>query len=79
MCYFGDGAASEGATHEAMNLAGVHKLPVVFLCENNGYAISVPLAQQMPITSLAAARCRRMALQGPPSMDATQKPCTTRP
>jgi 2-oxoisovalerate dehydrogenase E1 component alpha subunit len=52
MCYFGDGAASEGATHEAMNLAGVHKLPVVFLCENNGYAISVPLSQQMPITSL---------------------------
>ncbi len=52
MCYFGDGASSEGATHEAMNLAGVHKLPVVFLCENNGYAISVPLAQQMPITSL---------------------------
>jgi len=51
-CFFGDGAASEGATHEAMNLAGVHKLPVVFLCENNGYAISVPLAQQMPITSL---------------------------
>ena len=44
MCWFGDGAASEGAVHEAMNLAGVHKLPVVFLCENNGYAISVPLA-----------------------------------
>jgi 2-oxoisovalerate dehydrogenase E1 component alpha subunit len=54
MCWFGDGAASEGAVHEAMNLAGVHKLPVVFLCENNGYAISVPLAQQMPITSLEA-------------------------
>ena len=53
VCYFGDGAASEGGTHEAMNLAGVHKLPVVFICENNGYAISVPLAQQMPITSLA--------------------------
>ena len=52
MCWFGDGAASEGAVHEAMNLAGVHKLPVVFLCENNGYAISVPLAQQMPITSM---------------------------
>ena len=52
VCYFGDGAASEGGTHEAMNLAGVHKLPVVFICENNGYAISVPLAQQMPITSL---------------------------
>ena len=53
LCYFGDGAASEGGVHEAMNLAGVHKLPVVFLCENNGYAISVPLAQQMPITSMA--------------------------
>ncbi len=53
VCYFGDGAASEGGTHEAMNFAGVHKMPVVFICENNGYAISVPLAQQMPITSLA--------------------------
>ena len=53
MCWFGDGAASEGGAHEAMNLAGVHKLPVVFLCENNGYAISVPLALQMPITSMA--------------------------
>lgn len=52
MCWFGDGAASEGGVHEAMNLAGVHKLPVVFLCENNGYAISVPLALQMPITSM---------------------------
>jgi 2-oxoisovalerate dehydrogenase E1 component alpha subunit len=52
LCYFGDGAASEGGVHEAMNLAGVHKLPVVFLCENNGYAISVPLEQQMPITSM---------------------------
>ncbi len=56
MCYFGDGASSEGATHEAMNLAGVHKLPVVFLCENNGYAISVPLSQQMPITSVDRTR-----------------------
>ncbi|HVS42925.1 MAG TPA: thiamine pyrophosphate-dependent dehydrogenase E1 component subunit alpha [Candidatus Dormibacteraeota bacterium] len=49
LCWFGDGAASEGATHEAMNLAGVHRLPVVFLCENNGLAISVPLALQMPV------------------------------
>jgi 2-oxoisovalerate dehydrogenase E1 component alpha subunit len=49
MCWFGDGAASEGATHEAMNLAGVHRLPVVFVCENNGLAISVPLALQMPV------------------------------
>jgi len=53
VAWFGDGAASEGATHEAMNLAGVHKLPVVFFCENNGLAISVPLHLQMPIHSLA--------------------------
>jgi 2-oxoisovalerate dehydrogenase E1 component alpha subunit len=49
VCWFGDGAASEGATHEAMNLAAVHRLPVVFVCENNGLAISVPLALQMPV------------------------------
>jgi len=51
--WFGDGASSEGAAHEAMNLAGIHKLPVVFFCENNGLAISVPHALQMPIDSLA--------------------------
>jgi 2-oxoisovalerate dehydrogenase E1 component alpha subunit len=47
VCWFGDGAASEGATHEAMNFAGVHRLPVVFVCENNGLAISVPTSLQM--------------------------------
>ena len=51
--YFGDGAASQGETHEAMNFAGVHKLPVVFVCENNGYAISVPQRMQMGITDVA--------------------------
>ena len=54
MCWFGDGASSEGAAHEAMNQAAVASLPVVFLCENNGYAISVPLAQQMAVPSVAA-------------------------
>ena len=53
VCWLGDGAASEGATHEAMNLAGVHGLPVVFICENNGWAISVPTALQMPIESVS--------------------------
>ena len=51
--YFGDGASSVGDCHEAMNYAAVHKLPVIFLCENNGYAISVPLAQQMAVDSVA--------------------------
>jgi 2-oxoisovalerate dehydrogenase E1 component alpha subunit len=56
VCWFGDGAASEGATHEAMNFAGVHRLPVVFVCENNGLAISVPTSLQMaaPVAARAA-------------------------
>ncbi len=52
--YFGDGASSVGDCHEAMNFAAVHSLPVIFLCENNGYAISVPLAQQMAVDSVAS-------------------------
>ncbi|MGE3913844.1 MAG: thiamine pyrophosphate-dependent dehydrogenase E1 component subunit alpha [Chloroflexota bacterium] len=51
--WFGDGASSEGATHESMNLAGIHKFPIVFFCENNALAISVPHELQMPIASLA--------------------------
>lgn len=53
LVYFGDGAASQGETHEAMNFAGVHKLPVIFVCENNGYAISVPQRMQMGIGDVA--------------------------
>ena len=44
---FGEGTSNQGEIHEAMNFAGVHKLPVIFVCENNGYAISVPLAMQV--------------------------------
>jgi 2-oxoisovalerate dehydrogenase E1 component alpha subunit len=51
--FFGEGAASQGDTHEAMNFAGVHKLAVVFVCENNGYAISVPQSRQMAIQNVA--------------------------
>jgi 2-oxoisovalerate dehydrogenase E1 component alpha subunit len=50
----GDGATSEGDTHEALNFAGVWKSPVVFLVQNNGYAISVPLAKQTAAPSIAA-------------------------
>jgi pyruvate dehydrogenase E1 component alpha subunit len=49
----GDGATSEGDTHEALNFAGVWRAPVVFLVQNNGYAISVPLAKQTAAPSLA--------------------------
>jgi 2-oxoisovalerate dehydrogenase E1 component alpha subunit len=51
---FGEGTSNQGEVHEAMNFAGVHKLPVIFECENNGYAISVPLAQQVGGLSVAA-------------------------
>jgi 2-oxoisovalerate dehydrogenase E1 component alpha subunit len=46
LAYFGDGSTSEGDFHEATNLAGVWHLPLVLFCQNNGWAISVPVAQQ---------------------------------
>jgi pyruvate dehydrogenase E1 component alpha subunit len=49
----GDGATSEGDFHEALNLAGVLKAPVVFLVQNNGYAISVPFSEQCAAPGLA--------------------------
>ncbi len=51
--YFGDGGASVGVVHESMNLAGVHKLPVIFVCENNQYAISVPASKQAAVADLS--------------------------
>jgi 2-oxoisovalerate dehydrogenase E1 component alpha subunit len=49
LCTFGDGATSQGEWHEAVNFAAVHKLPIVFLCENNHWAISVPQSKQMAV------------------------------
>ena len=53
MVWFGDGATSEGDCHEGMNFAGVHKLPVVFVCEHNQYAISVHWTKQMAVENVA--------------------------
>ena len=52
--YFGDGASSQGDVHEAMNFAGVYRLPVVFFCQSNGWAISVPTGRQVAGGSVAA-------------------------
>jgi pyruvate dehydrogenase E1 component alpha subunit len=52
--FCGDGASSEGDFHEALNLAGVVRAPVVFVLQNNGYAISTPRSKQSAATSLAA-------------------------
>ena len=54
VAYLGDGATSEGDTHEAMNFAGVFEAPVLFLCENNGWAISTPRKRQTAADSIAA-------------------------
>jgi len=51
--YLGDGASSSGDFHAALNFAGVFKLPVVFFCQNNQWAISVPLAMQTAASSIA--------------------------
>jgi len=53
LAMLGDGATSEGDTHEALNFAAVWNSPVVFLVQNNGYAISVPLSKQSAAPSLA--------------------------
>jgi len=53
IAYFGEGATSEGDFHEAVNFAAIHKLPVVFFCENNGYAISESQEKQMSVLHVA--------------------------
>lgn len=52
--FFGDGAANEGAVHEAMNLAGARRLPMVFVIENNGMAVSMPTSEATAASDFAA-------------------------
>ncbi|HEV3217417.1 MAG TPA: thiamine pyrophosphate-dependent dehydrogenase E1 component subunit alpha [Vicinamibacterales bacterium] len=53
IAYFGEGASNTGDFHEALNFAGVNKLPVVFVCENNLYAYSVPIEKSMAVEDVA--------------------------
>ena len=53
IAYFGEGASNTGDVHEAMNFAGTHRLPVVFICENNGYTISVPMSSESAVDDVA--------------------------
>lgn len=62
LCFFGDGASNQGAFHECLNMAALWKLPVIFLCENNGYAMSMPVARSIAGGSIA----RRAAAYGMP-------------
>ena len=61
--YFGDGATSTGDAHAALNFASIHKLPAIFLCQNNEWAISVPTRMQYGAESLAA-RARAYGMAG---------------
>lgn len=53
-CFFGEGAVAEGEFHEAMNLAAVWSLPVLFVCENNGYAMGSALSRTESVTDISA-------------------------
>jgi len=53
MVFFGDGAANEGAFHESLNMASIWKLPIVFLCENNKYGMSMDVARAMAVPNVA--------------------------
>jgi acetoin:2,6-dichlorophenolindophenol oxidoreductase subunit alpha len=53
MVFFGDGAANEGAFHESLNMASIWRLPIVFVCENNQYGMSMDIAQAMAVKNVA--------------------------
>ncbi len=54
VCFFGDGAACEGTFHEALNLASIWKLPVIFVCENNMYAMTTPASYGISVKDVAS-------------------------
>jgi pyruvate dehydrogenase E1 component alpha subunit len=53
LCFFGDGATGQGAFHEGVNLGAIWQLPVVYFCENNGFAMSTAVAESFRVTSVA--------------------------
>lgn len=53
VCFFGDGASNEGAFHESLNMASIWKLPVIFVCENNKYGMSMDIARSSAVPDIA--------------------------
>lgn len=64
VCFFGDGAVEEGAFHEGLNFAGLKKLPVLFVCENNRYAINTPQLARQPLDNI----CKRAEVYDIPAL-----------
>lgn len=78
-CFFGEGAVGEGAFHETMNLASVWQLPLLFVCENNLYAMGVPLADWEAETDIfRKAQAYRMAAEQVDGMDPVQMEAAAR-
>ena len=57
LCFFGDGATNQGVFHEAMNMAALYHVPVVFICENNGYGIGTSVSRASAVTELYKKSC----------------------
>jgi TPP-dependent pyruvate/acetoin dehydrogenase alpha subunit len=78
-CFFGEGAVGEGAFHETMNLAALWRLPLLFVCENNLYAMGVPLADSEAETDIwRKAGAYRMPAEQVDGMDPVQVETATR-
>jgi pyruvate dehydrogenase E1 component alpha subunit len=75
MVFFGDGAANEGAFHEALNMASIWKLPIVFVCENNKYGMSMDIAKAMAVPNVAD-RASAYAMPGV-ALDGNDLPAVT--
>ena len=74
--FFGDGATNEGAFHEALNLAAIWKLPVVFVCENNKYGMSFSTEKSIAVEHDRRAGRRPTACPASPSTATTSRPST---